>query len=200
MSSTTTRLGAAVLAAALGGTLLAHAPAAAAGTAAPAAPATARLGPSPVVAPVVAPAVSSVVSSALSSASAAADFGYVISFPKHVRRGGSLVYTVKIKNRKARGQHYVMLTGAFSTRFRKIKVISKPRSVSCSVKRRTLSCWITSLDRGDSTAVRIRAWAGSRRGTAAVRFGAIATSDAKADRGRLAKQVRRTIKADTRVR
>ncbi|MGC5010620.1 hypothetical protein ACLQ2R_07640 [Streptosporangium sp. DT93] len=189
MRSTTTRLGAAVLAAALSGTLLVHVPAATAGTAALTAPSLAHPGSSFTAAPL-----------SVTSPSGAADFGYVILYPRHVRRGGSLVYTVKIKNRKAKGQHYVMLTGAFSTRFRKVKVVSKPRSVSCSVKRRTVACWITSLDRGDSTAVRIRAWAGPRRGKAAVRFGAIATSDAKADRGKLAKQARRTIKADTRIR
>ncbi|GAA3041747.1 hypothetical protein [Streptosporangium longisporum] len=188
MRPTTTRLGAAILTAALGGTLLAHTPAATAATAGSAFPQSAS------------PASASPASASPASGRAAADFGYTISFPRHVRRGGSLVYTVKIKNRKAKGQHYVLLAGTFSTRFRRIKVISKPRSVSCSVKRRSLSCWITSLDRGDATAVRIRAWAGSRRGTAAVRFGAITTSDAKADRGRLVKKVRRTIKADTRIR
>jgi hypothetical protein len=193
MRPTTTRLGAAVLTAALGGTLLAHTPAATAATAGSAFPQSAS--------PASDFPVSGFPASGFpASGRAAADFGYTISFPRHVRRGGSLVYTVKIKNRKAKGQHYVMLAGAFSTRFRTIKVISKPRSVSCSVKRRSLSCWITSLERGDATAVRIRAWAGSRRGTAAVRFGAITTPDAKADRGRLVKKVRRTIKADTRIR
>ena len=112
--------------------------------------------------------------------------------PKHVRRGGSLVFTVKIRNRKAGGQHYVALLGDFPSGFRKIQVISKPRSVKCSVKRRDLSCWITSLDKGDSTTVRIRAWAGSRRGTATVKFGVLATKDPSASLSKLAKKVRLT--------
>jgi hypothetical protein len=136
---------------------------------------------------------------AVSAAAAVANFGYEISFPKHVRRGGSLVFTVKIRNRKASGQHYVALIGDVPSGFRKIKVISKPRSVKCSVKRRDLSCWITSLDKGDSTTVRIRAWAGSRRSTATVRFGVLATKDPGASLGKLAKKVRLNIKATTRI-
>ncbi|MGS2645648.1 hypothetical protein [Streptosporangium sp. LJ11] len=179
MSPLATRLTAAALAAALGGTLLSPTPATAAGSALSASSA----------APAVAPA-----------AAASSDFGYVITFPKHVHRGGSLVYSVKVRNRKARGQHYVALVGDFSKRFRKIRVISKPRSVKCSVKGRSLSCWITSLDRGDSTTVRIRAWAGSRRGTATATFGVIATSDADADIRKLRKEIGRKIKASTRIR
>lgn len=176
MSPLTTRLGAVALAMALGGTLLVQPPASAARSALPTAPA-------------VSP-----------TAAAPTDFRYVISFPKHVRRGGSLVYTVKVSNRKASGQHYVALIGDFPNRFRKIKVISKPRSVKCSVKRRDLSCWITSLDKGDSTTVRIRAWAGSRRGVATVRFGVIVTADAKADIGKLRKEISRPVKVSTRIR
>ncbi|MFI6458050.1 hypothetical protein ACIBF6_41680 [Streptosporangium amethystogenes] len=172
MSPLTTRLSAAALAVALCGTLLVQSPASAAGSALP----------------------------AVASAAAPNDFRYLISFPKHVRRGGSLVYTVKVRNVKAKGQHYVALVGDFSTRFRKIKVISKPRSVKCSVKRRDLSCWITSLDRGDSTTVRVRAWAGSRRGIATVKFGAIVTTDGKADVRKLRKEIRRTIDTRTRIR
>ncbi|MEU4405989.1 hypothetical protein AB0F88_15800 [Streptosporangium sp. NPDC023963] len=179
MSPLATRLTAAALAAALGGTLLSPTPATAAGSALSASSA----------APAVAPA-----------AAASSDFGYVITFPKHVHRGGSLVYSVKVRNRKARGQHYVALVGDFSKRFRKIRVISKPRSVKCSVKGRSLSCWITSLDRGDSTTVRIRAWAGSRRGTATATFGVIVTSDADADIRKLRKEIGRKIKASTRIR
>ncbi|WP_030908809.1 hypothetical protein [Streptosporangium amethystogenes] len=172
MSPLTTRLSAAALAVALCGTFLVQSPASAAGSALPA------------VAPAAAPN----------------DFRYLISFPKHVRRGGSLIYTVKVRNVKAKDQHYVALVGDFPTRFRKIKVISKPRSVKCSVKRRDLSCWITSLDKGDSTTVRVRAWAGSRRGIATVKFGAIVTTDGKADVRKLRKEIRRTIKARTRIR
>lgn len=177
MSPLTARLGAVALAMTLGGTLLVQSPASAAGSAAPA------------LLPTLSPA-----------AAAPSDFRYTISFPKHVRRGGSIVYTVKVRNRKTKGQHYVALVGEFSTRFRKIKVISKPRSVKCSVKRRDLSCWITSLDKGDSTTLRIRAWAGSRRGTATTRFGAIVTTDAKADIGKLRKEIRRTVKTRTSIR
>ncbi|MFB9676371.1 hypothetical protein [Streptosporangium vulgare] len=179
MSPLATRLTAAALAAALGGTLLSPTPANAAGAALPALSA----------APAVAPA-----------AAVSSDFGYVITFPKHVQRGGSLVYSVKVRNRKARGQHYVALIGDFSKRFRKIRVVSKPRSVKCSVKGRGLSCWITSLDKGDSTTVRIRAWAGSRRGTATAAFGVIVTSDADADIRKLRKEIKRKIKASTRIR
>ncbi|WP_440102792.1 hypothetical protein [Streptosporangium sp. H16] len=181
MSPLATRLTAAALAAALGGTLLSPTPATAAGSALSA---SSALSAAPAVAPAAAPS----------------DFGYVITFPKHVHRGGSLVYSVKVRNRKARGQHYVALVGDFSKRFRKIRVISKPRSVKCSVKGRSLSCWITSLDKGDSTTVRIRAWAGSRRGTATATFGVIATSDADADIRKLRKEIGRKIKASTRIR
>ncbi|MFF5111174.1 hypothetical protein [Streptosporangium sp. NPDC000509] len=137
---------------------------------------------------------------AVPAAAAPSAFGYVITFPKHVKRGGSLVYSVKVRNRKAKGQHYVALTGDFSKRFRKIRVVSKPRSVKCSVKGRSLSCWITSLDKGDSTTVRIRAWAGSRRGVATAAFGVIATSNADADIRKLRKEIGRKIKASTRIR
>ncbi|MEU8037096.1 hypothetical protein [Streptosporangium sp. NPDC049078] len=181
MSPLTTRLTAAALAAAVGGALLSPTPATASSalSALPALPA----------APAVAPA-----------AAAPSAFGYVITFPKHVKRGGSLVYSVKVRNRKAKGQHYVALTGDFSKRFRKIRVASKPRSVKCSVKGRSLSCWITSLDKGDSTTVRIRAWAGSRRGVATAAFGVIATSNADADIRKLRKEIGRKIKASTRIR
>ncbi|WP_329429673.1 hypothetical protein OG339_14620 [Streptosporangium sp. NBC_01495] len=126
--------------------------------------------------------------------------GYTVAFPAHVRRGESLVYSVKVRNRKASGQRYVALIGDFSNRFRRIKVVSKPRSVKCTVKGRDLSCWITSLDKGDSTTVRIRAWAGSRRGTATAAFGVIATSDGDADIRKLRKEIGRKIKASTRIR
>ncbi|MFD8558481.1 hypothetical protein ACWDOR_25385 [Streptosporangium canum] len=181
MSHLAKRLTAAALAAALGGPLLVQSPATAAGPAVPAATA------SPAAA------------TASPAGTAAAKFGYEISFPKHVRRGGSLVFTVKVRNRKARGQHYVALVGDFPSGFRKIRVVAKPRSVKCSVKRRDLACWITSLDKGDSTTVKIRAWAGSRRGTATVRFGVLATKTPGASLGKIAKKVRLTIKAKTRI-
>lgn len=192
MSRLPTRLTAAALAVALGSPLLVQSQAMAAG---PAATVT-----TPTAASVsVAAEAASASSGTVSSAAAVADFGYEISFPKHVRRGGSLVFTVKIRNRKAGGQHYVALLGDFPSGFRKIQVISKPRSVKCSVKQRDLSCWITSLDKGDSTTVRIRAWAGSRRSTATVRFGVLATKDPGASLGKLAKKVRLNIKATTRI-
>lgn len=181
MSPLTTRLTAAALAAAVGGALLSPSSAAAAGSASSALSALPAL-------------------PAASAAAAPSAFGYVITFPKHVKRGGSLVYSVKVRNRKAKGQHYVALVGDFSKRFRKIRVASKPRSVKCSVKGRSLSCWITSLDKGDSTTVRIRAWAGSRRGVATATFGVIATSNADADIRKLRKEIGRKIKASTRIR
>ncbi|MFD1494847.1 hypothetical protein [Streptosporangium lutulentum] len=91
------------------------------------------------------------------------------------------------------------LLGDFPGGFRKIKVVAKPRSVKCSVKQRDLACWITSLDKGDSTSVGIRAWAGSRRGTATVGFGVLATKDPDATLGALKKKVRLSIKARTRI-
>jgi hypothetical protein len=205
MSHLPTRLTAAALAVALGAPLLVQSPAMAAGAAIPtgtAGPAAAVTIPTAALSSAATAAVSpsSASSGAVSpTAAAVADFGYEISFPKHVRRGGSLVFTVKIRNRKAGGQHYVALIGDFPSGFRKIKVIAKPRSVKCSVKRRDLSCWITSLDKGDSTTVGIRAWAGSRRGTATVRFGVLATKDPGASLGELAKKVRLNIKATTRI-
>jgi hypothetical protein len=198
MSRLPTRLTAAALAVALGSSLLVQSPAMAAGAAIPTGTAgsTATVTVPTAAAASLSPASSGTVSSA---AAAAANFGYEISFPKHVRRGASLVFTVKIRNRKASGQHYVALIGDFPSGFRKIQVISKPRSVKCSVKRRDLSCWITSLDKGDSTTVRIRAWAGSRRSTATVRFGVLATKDPGASLGKLSKKVRLNIKATTRI-
>ena len=188
MSPLTTRLTAAALAAAVGGALLSPAPATAAAPASSALPSLSAL-PALPAASAVAPA-----------AAAPSTFGYVITFPKHVKRGGSLVYSVKVRNRKAKGQHYMALTGDFSKRFRKIRVASKPRSVKCSVKGRSLSCWITSLDKGDSTTVRIRAWAGLRRGVATATFGMIATSNGKADIRKLRKEIKRKVKASTRIR
>lgn len=185
------RLTAVALAAAVSGTLLVQSPATAAGPAVPngtAGPATATSVTTATSVAAVSPTVAT-----------AADFGYEISFPRHVRRGGSIVFTVKVRNRKARGQHYVALVGDFPSRFRKIKVIAKPRSVKCSIKKRDLACLITSLDKGDSTTVKIRAWVGSRRGAATVRFGVLATKDTDASIGKLAKKVRLGIKARTRI-
>ncbi|WP_162641869.1 hypothetical protein [Streptosporangium sp. 'caverna'] len=196
MSRLPTRLTAAALAVALGSPLLVQSPAMAAGAAIPTGTAGSA---ATVTVPTAAVSLSSASSGTVSSAAAVANFGYEISFPKHVRRGGSIVFTVKIRNRKASGQHYVALLGDFPSGFRTIKVISKPRSVKCSVKQRDLSCWITSLDKGDSTTVRIRAWAGSRRSTATVRFGVLATKDPGASLGKLAKKVRLNIKATTRI-
>ncbi|MBB2915097.1 hypothetical protein FHS43_006417 [Streptosporangium becharense] len=204
MRSIATRLTAAAVAAALGGSLLVQNPAAAVTVSAAASPAdvasSAEAVPSVAAVSSAEAVLSAEAVSPAAAGPAAADFRYEISFPKHVRRGQSLVFTVKVRNRKARGQHYVALVGDFPGRFRRIKVISKPRSVKCGVKRLDLSCWITSLDRGDSTTVRIRAWAGTRRGTATVRFGALVTEDAKADLRKLTKKIRRTIKAGIRIR
>ncbi|MDP9841848.1 hypothetical protein J2853_001059 [Streptosporangium lutulentum] len=206
MSHPPTRLTAAALAAALGGPLLVQSPALAAGPAIPTATVrSAATVTAPSTAVAVSPAARTVSSTATAggaaapAAATAANFGYEISFPKHVRRGGSLVFTVKIRNRKAAGQHYVALLGDFPGGFRKIKVVAKPRSVKCSVKQRDLACWITSLDKGDSTSVGIRAWAGSRRGTATVGFGVLATKDPDATLGALKKKVRLSIKARTRI-
>lgn len=169
MSYVAKRLAAAVLAAALGGTLLVQPPAAA----------------------------TAMTTAAVDTA--AADFHYDVYFPKYTRRGGYLTYTVKVRNRKARGQHYVALVGEFSRHFRRLKVIDRPRSVRCSVKRRTLACLISSLDRGDSTTVKLRGWVGSRRGTAVARFGAVVTDEPGVSVGRLAKRIRHHVRATSKV-
>ncbi|GHH69465.1 hypothetical protein GCM10017673_19960 [Streptosporangium violaceochromogenes] len=130
---------------------------------------------------------------------AAADFHYEIFFPKYTSRGGYLTYTVKVRNRKARGQHYVALVGAFSRHFRGVKVIAKPRSVRCSVKRRSVACMISSLDRGDSTTVKLRGWVGPRRGVAVARFGAVVTDEPGVSVGRLAKKIRRHVTARSKI-
>ncbi|MDP9862156.1 MULTISPECIES: hypothetical protein [Streptosporangium] len=176
MSHLPTRLTAAALAAALGGTLLLQSPATAAAPAAV-----------PTVAPAAAPA------------TATAAFRYEVYFPKYVRRGGYLTYTVKVHNRKTRGQHYVALVGTFSSHFRTIKVVRKPRSVKCSVDRPAVACRIASLDKGDSTTVTIRAWVGPRRGTATAKFGAVVTDDPDARLSELRKRIRGGIKARSRV-
>lgn len=163
------------LAAVLGGTLLVQTPATAAAL----------------------PALSTV--SAAGAAAATADFHYEVYFPKYTRRGGYLTYNVKVRNRKAKGQHYVALVGEFSGHFRRVKVIDKPRSVKCSVKRRTLVCMISSLDKGDSTAIKIRGWVGSRRGTAVARFGAAVTDNPDVSVKRLAKTIRHHINAKSKV-
>ncbi|GAA4228761.1 hypothetical protein FHR32_008082 [Streptosporangium album] len=169
MSHLAQRLSAAALVAALGGTLLVQSPAQAA------APAS------------------------VTSAASAAAFRFEVYFPKYVRRGGYLTYTVKVRNRTVRGQHYVALFGRFSSHFRAIKVIRKPRSVKCSVKRPAVTCWIASLDKGDSTTVVIRAWVGSHRGTTTARFGGVATQDRDARLSELKKDLRGSITARARV-
>ncbi|WP_433256248.1 hypothetical protein ACQPYK_16870 [Streptosporangium sp. CA-135522] len=195
MSHLAMRLTAAALAAALGGALLVQSPATAASfTAAP----TLTPALTPALAPTAALTVVPAAAAAPATTSAAA-FRYEVYFPKYVHRGGYLTYTVKVRNRKARGQHYVALVGKFSSHFRKIKVIGKPRSVKCSVDRPAVACRISSLDKGDSTTVKIRAWVGSRRGTATVTFGAVVTDDPRARLGEMKKHIRGGIKARSRV-
>lgn len=136
---------------------------------------------------------------AVTTTAAAADFHYEIFFPKYTYRGGYLTYTVKVRNRKARGQHYVALVGTFSGHFRGVKVIAKPRSVRCSAKRRSVACMISSLDRGDSTTVKLRGWVGPRRGVAVARFGAVVTDVPGVSVGRLAKKIRRHVTARSKI-
>ncbi|MFF5205963.1 hypothetical protein [Streptosporangium sp. NPDC000396] len=175
MSHPAKRLTAAALAAALGGTLLFQSPATSAATV----------------------AASSTTASA--SGAAASSFRYEVYFQKYVRRGGYLTYTVKVHNKNVRGQHYVALVGDFSRHFRKIKVIDKPRSVTCSIHRPALACWISSLDKGDATTVKIRAWVGSRRGTATAKFGAVVTDNPDADLDELADEIDGHITAKSKV-
>lgn len=177
MSHLAQRLSAATLVAALGGTLLVQSPAQATALAA-AAPATA---------------------STTAAAAAAAPFRYEVYFPKYVRRGGYLTYTVKVRNTKVSGQHYVALVGSFSSHFRRIKVIRKPRSVKCSVDRPAVTCRIASLDKGDTTTVTIRGWVGSHRGTATAKFGAVVTDNPDARLSELKKHIRGSVKARSRV-
>ncbi|MBB4915579.1 hypothetical protein ACFY19_06865 [Streptosporangium saharense] len=164
------RFAAVALAAALGGTLLVQ-------------PATA----------VAAPA------AAASTATTVAPFRYEVYFPKYTYRGGNLTYTVKVRNNKVRGQHYVALVGEFSSNFRAVRVVSKPRSVRCSVKGRTVLCLISSLDKGDVTSFKLRGWVGPRRGTATVRFGAAVTSNPHVSAKRLAKEIRSRLSARSRI-
>ncbi len=179
MSHLPRRLAVAALAAALGGTLLQT-------------PATA--------APTGVPAVASTATASTASTATAAAFRYDVYFPKYTYRRGYLTYTVKVRNSKAKGQHYVALVGEFSRHFRKVKVIDRPRSVKCSVKRRTVACLISSLDKGDSTTVRLRGWVGSRRGTAVVRFGAAVTDQPGVSVKRLAKAIRHHTSATSKIR
>ncbi|GAA3069139.1 hypothetical protein [Streptosporangium carneum] len=177
MSHLPRRLAAAALAAVLGGTLLVQTPATAA-----------------------VPTVASAVSTASTASSAsAADFRYEVYFPKYTRRGGYLTYTVKVRNKRAKGQHYVALVGEFSRHFRRVKVIDRPRSVRCSVKGRAVACLVSSLDKGDLTSIRIRGWVGSRRGTAVARFGAVVTDNPDISLKRLTKAIRRHINAKSKV-
>ncbi|MFF4412071.1 hypothetical protein ACFYY8_06030 [Streptosporangium sp. NPDC001559] len=132
-------------------------------------------------------------------AAASAPFRYEVSFPKYAYRGGNLTYTVKVRNKRVRGQHYVALVGDFSTHFRTVRVISKPRSVKCSVKRRSVLCLISSLDKGDATTIKLRGWVGSRRGTAVARFGAAVTDNPNVSAKRLAKEIRSHLNAKSKV-
>ncbi|MFD0886176.1 hypothetical protein ACFQ08_16650 [Streptosporangium algeriense] len=130
---------------------------------------------------------------------ASAPFRYEVYFPKYTYRGGNLTYTVKVRNKRVRGQHYVALVGDFSTHFRTVRVISKPRSVKCSVKRRSVLCLISSLDKGDATTIKLRGWVGPRRGTAVARFGAAVTDDPDVSAKRLAKAIRSRLSAKSKV-
>ncbi|GGQ09974.1 hypothetical protein [Streptosporangium pseudovulgare] len=182
MSYLPKRLAAAALAAAAGGTLLVPASPAAAAAAPPAA------------------ARAATAAAARTAAAPPRNFRYDVYFPKYTHRGGYLTYTVKVRNKSAKGQHYLALTGDFSRAFRAVKVIAKPRSVKCSTKGRTVRCLVTSLDKGDSTTVKIRGWVVRRRGTAVARFGAAVTSDRHVSLGALAKTIRSRVTAKSKVR
>ncbi|MEU6741053.1 hypothetical protein [Streptosporangium sandarakinum] len=181
MSYLPKRLAAAALAAAAGGALLV-----------PASPATAAAPP--------AAARAATAAAARTAAAPPKNFRYDVYFPKYTHRGGHLTYTVKVRNKSAKGQHYMALTGDFSRAFRAVKVIAKPRSVKCSTKGRSVRCLVTSLDKGDSTTVKIRGWVVRRRGTAVAKFGAAVTSDRHVSLGALAKTVRGRVTAKSRVR
>ncbi|GIH73823.1 DUF11 domain-containing protein [Planobispora longispora] len=145
MSHFVTRFTAAAAAFVLGGTLLVQSPAAAA---------------------VAAPAVTA------PAATAAPQFKAVVYYQKYLRRGGYATYKLKITNKGYEGQAYALLAGAFPAGTRKIKVISKPRSITCDVEGRALGCWIASLDNGDTTTLTVRAWLSpSKRGTYTTQFG-----------------------------
>ncbi|MEV7006948.1 hypothetical protein [Streptosporangium sp. NPDC051022] len=184
MSDLARRLAAAALAATLGGALLVQPPAAAATASATASAAVST----------------SVSTSASGATTAAADFRYDVYFPKYTYRGGYLTYTIKVRNNKVKGQHYVAIVGEFSRHFRKIKAIEKPRSVKCSVKGRTVACLVSSLDKGDTTAFRLRGWVGSRRGVATARFGAVVTDEPGVPMKKLVKAIRHHLSAKSRIR
>ncbi|GAA3138932.1 hypothetical protein GCM10010466_32570 [Planomonospora alba] len=169
MSHPLARLGAAALAAVLGGALLTQSPAAAATPAAPMLPA--------------APA---------TAAAAKPKFTAVVYFDKYARRGGTITYKVRVANKGGYdGQAYGLLGGRFPAGTHRIKVVAKPRSVSCKVKGRDLSCWVASLDNGDTTSVTLRvSLKRSARGTYAPRFGIAYTADRRTDRGKLFDTIR----------
>ncbi|GIH93638.1 DUF11 domain-containing protein [Planobispora siamensis] len=147
MSHLATRLTATAAAAVLGGTLLVQSPATAAAVTAPA---------------VAAPA----------AATAESKFKATVYYYKHIRRGGYTTYKIKVTNRGYEGQAYALLAGAFPAGTRKIKVISKPRSVTCDVEGRSLGCWVASLDKGDTTTLTVGVWLSpSKRGAYTAQFG-----------------------------
>ncbi|GGS49410.1 hypothetical protein GCM10010156_05120 [Planobispora rosea] len=167
MSHFATRLTAAAAAVVLGGALLAQSPAAAAATA----PA------------VVAPA----------AATAAPQFKAVVYYQKHIRRGGYTTYKIKVTNKGYEGQAYALLAGSFPAGTRKIKVISKPRSITCGVEDRAFGCWIASLDNGDTTTMTVRAWLSpSKRGTYTAQFGVSYADSPDADVDELIDEMRFT--------
>ncbi|GGK88031.1 hypothetical protein Ppa06_53100 [Planomonospora parontospora subsp. parontospora] len=189
MSHPVTRLTAAALAAALGGALL-QTPAAAAVPAARTGPATAAV-----------PALT--VAAGISGVSSAAKprFTASVRYDKYVRRGGYVTYRVKVTNKGGyRGQAYALLGGSFPSGTRRIKVVAKPRSISCKTRGRTLNCWMTSLDNGDTTSVTVRAWLRpAKRGKYVPRFGVAYTADRDADRSRLFRTIRFKKLTGTRI-
>ncbi|GGL25276.1 hypothetical protein [Planomonospora parontospora] len=189
MSHPVTRFTAAALAAALGGTLL-QTPAAAAGPAAPSASVTA-----------VAPVLTAAAGTSGASAAAKPRFTASVRYDKYVRRGGYVTYRVKVTNKGGyRGQAYALLGGSFPSGTRRIKVVAKPRSISCKTRGRTLNCWITSLDDGDTTSVTVRAWLRpAKRGRYVPKFGVAYTADHDADRNRLFRAIRFKKLTGTRI-
>ncbi|MBG0817616.1 hypothetical protein [Planomonospora sp. ID82291] len=192
MSHSLTRLTAAALAAALGGTLL-QTPAGAAVPAVPTAP--------PPAAVAGLPWLSGLSGSSGASAAAKPRFTAYARYDKYVRRGGYVTYRIKVTNRGGyKGQAYALLGGVFPSGTRRIKVVAKPRSIGCTTRGRNLRCWITSLDDGDTTAVTVRAWLRpATRGRYVPKLGVAYTADRDADRSRLFRTIRFKKLTGTRI-
>ncbi|GAA3446074.1 hypothetical protein [Planomonospora venezuelensis] len=151
MSSFVRRVAVAALAAALGGGLLSGSPSAADSAA------------------VVTSADSAAV---VTSGSYGSGVSASVTFDEYVRRGGHVTYKVRVANRNYGGVAAALVAGDFPAGTRRVRVIGKPRGVSCEVRARKLDCEIDSLGEGDRVSLTVRAWLSpARRGKYVAKFG-----------------------------